>query len=285
MTGSWRRSYGLLVVVCLIPGLAAAQTYSSFREAMAAGQTQLRSRNFAASQAPLEAALQLAKTDEQRLQAYEALRPAYRQLPDIDKMTEAYEFIVRHTDTTAGRSLSASDYASFVHQRGQGDKAIERYEARLQQDRDDLPALSALSALYSHTRRDKKERENEVETRLKRLNTEMAVKKAENLERDAEANKKLSAWLWKNAAAAWIEAGDPPRARQAAEKSRQAPPEARSELLTMMWREGLGDVFLAAGDKPAARQEYAEAVKVAPSEGVRKNVEKKLAALEPAEKK
>ena len=285
MTRSLRRSYGLLVALCFLPGLASAQTYSSFREAMAAGQTQLRSRNFAGSQAPLEAALQLAKTDEQRFQAYEALQPAYRQLPDIDKMTEAYEFIVRHTDTTAGRSLSAAAYASFVYQRGQGDKTIERYEARLKQDRDDLPALSALSALYSRTRRDKKERENEVETRLKRLNTEMAVKKAETLEQQAEENKMISAWLWKNAAIAWLEAEDPPRARKAAEKSLQAPPEARTEILTMMWREGLGDVFLAAGDKPAATREYAEAVKVAPSDPLRKNVEKKLGALETAEKK
>ncbi len=102
----------------------------------------------------------------------------------------------------------------------------------------------------------------------------MAVKKAETLERQAEENKMISAWLWKNAAIAWLEAEDPPRSQESRRRSLQAPPEARTELLTMMWREGLGDVFLAAGDKPAAMREYTEAVKVAPSDALRKNVEK-----------
>ena len=60
---------------------------------------------------PLEAALKLAADDKDRLKAYRALVPSYRLLAEIDKMLEAQEFVIRHTDGKAGRSNAAGDLA------------------------------------------------------------------------------------------------------------------------------------------------------------------------------
>lgn len=293
MSGSFRVLIALLVHGLCLPALLSADDYKSFNAAMAAGGAHLRDRNFAASQAPFEAALKLAKDDSQRMQAYEALRPAYRQLPEIAKMTEAYEFIAAHADSTARRSNAATDFASFVHQRGKSDGVAEEYEKRLKENPDDLPALSLLATLYQRSRSDKKDRGNELAARLKRLNSERAVAKAEGLERDAEdealkpvAEDKVSlaAWTWKNAAQAWVDAGDLPRAKKAAERSVAAPGETRTQILTLQWREGLGDVFTAAGDHVAAAREYRHAMGVAPAGILKKNVEEKLAKAETASK-
>ena len=116
----------LSAAVALLAAPATAQQFNTFDQAMREGTRLVRDRQFAASQAPLEAALALAPDDAARLKVYQALLPAYRQLPEVDKMLEAQEFILRHSEQRAGRSLASRDVASFVHQRGKTEEATSR---------------------------------------------------------------------------------------------------------------------------------------------------------------
>src|SRR5437868_1340479 len=115
----------LALVLCCVVLLAAwpnavqaQEKYSDFDDAMLAAGRYLRKNDYPSAVPPLEAALTLAKDDAQRLKVYQALVPAYRQLPEIDKMLTAQEFIIRHTDRSAGRSLAARSAVSFAFQRG-----------------------------------------------------------------------------------------------------------------------------------------------------------------------
>src|SRR6266480_888596 len=91
-----------LCYLCLVAawsGIVEAQEkYSDYNDAMIAAGRYLRKNDYPSAVPPLEAALTLAKDDAQRLKVYQALVPAYRQLPEIDKMLTAQEFIIRHTD-------------------------------------------------------------------------------------------------------------------------------------------------------------------------------------------
>src|SRR5437868_1954046 len=123
-----------LVTLCaafVLTTASAQEKYSDFNDAMIEAARFLRKNDYPAAVPPLEAALALAKDDTQQLKAYEALVPAYRQLPEIDKLLAAQEFIIRHTERRAGRSLGARAVASFLFQRGKIDAGIERYDAEL----------------------------------------------------------------------------------------------------------------------------------------------------------
>src|SRR5438874_11014102 len=112
----------------------AQEKYTDFNDAYAVAARLVRKGDYPAAVAPLEAALMLAKDDADRKKAYEALVPAYRLQPEIDKMLVAQEFIIRHTDRRAGRSIAAREVASFLLTRGKLDAAIERYDAQLKKD-------------------------------------------------------------------------------------------------------------------------------------------------------
>jgi tetratricopeptide (TPR) repeat protein len=278
MPSSASRSAGWLLILALaVPTqLAAQDSYKSFSEAFNAGAKLLRDQQFAAAQAPLEAALRLAADDKDRLKAYQALVPAYRQLPEIDKMLEAQEFVIRHTERRAGRSNSAGDLGSFLHQRGKTDVAIERYEAALKTDAKDVAALTVLQTIYTKTKRDP-QRGPDFTKRLESLDKELAGQLAQRLEKDAETAPRTAASILKDAADAWIEADNKPRALAAAKKSLASLPEDRGELLVYFWRRGLGDVFLAAGEPAQAVAQFEAALAVVTIDGYRKDTEKQLA--------
>jgi tetratricopeptide (TPR) repeat protein len=262
----------------LLPGVLRAQeTYRSHDEAFVAGAKFIRNQEYAKAQAPLEAALRLAADDQQRLKTYRALVPSYRLLGEIDKMLETQEFILRHTDGKVGRSSAAGDLVSFLHQRGKTDEAIARYEAVVKSDDSDIAALSVLAAIYARTKRDAV-RGDEFTKRLAAANQQLATKYAQQLEKDAEAAPRTAASILKDAAAAWIEANDKPRAIAAARKSLASPPEDRDALLVYFWRRGLGDVFLAAGEPREAVPQFEAALAVVTIDGYRQDTEKQLAA-------
>jgi tetratricopeptide (TPR) repeat protein len=267
----------LLAATVLGPGpLLAQEAFQDFDKAFSAGVRLVRDQQFAASQAPLEAALKLAADDSQRLKAYQALVPAYRQLPDIGKMLDAQEFVIRHTERRAGRSNAAGDLTSFLHQRGQTDKAIARYEEVLKTDAKDIAALSVLSNIYARTKRDT-QRGPEIARRLEAADKELAAQLAQRLEKDAETAPRTAAAILKDAATAWIEAGDKAKAVAAARKSAASLPEDRSPLLVFYWRDGLGDAFLGAGEYADAAAQFEAALGVVTIDGYRKATEAKLA--------
>lgn len=261
---------------------AFAADYKSFDEAYREGAKQTREKKFAEAQTALEAAVKLAADDADRMKAYETLVPAYRQLPEIDKMLEAQEFIIAHAEQRAKRSIAARDLASFLHQRGKVDHGIERFEARLAKDANDPVALHVLAVIYKNVR-DNKEKTADLGGRLVSLNLVLAQKLAEKHEASAVAATKQQAWFWKEAALAWLEANDKVRALAAAKKSATGT-EDRSPLLTFYWREGLGQAFLGAGDPKAAIEHFEAAKALAPSKLHQDNIDKKLTEAKAAQK-
>lgn len=265
----------LFLVGAVTPSAGGAE-YDSYEKAIAAAAPLMRSRDYSAAREPLEAALKLARTDREKSQAYQGLRAVYRTIPESDKMIEVYEYLVAAADTTAGRSVTASDYAGFLFQRGLYDSAIERYEERLKKDENDIAALSLLPEIYKRHKPNQKPRGEELAKRLQTLNVSLATKKAERLEKEAVKDPKTAATTYKEAAQAWIEAGEKDKARGAAVHSAQSLPEARSQILTLQWREALGDIFMVVDDPAAAVREFEKAVEVAPAGILQKNVSGKL---------
>ncbi|WP_425616547.1 tetratricopeptide repeat protein [Anatilimnocola sp. NA78] len=277
----------LLMFACVLgsnlarPSSLPAEDFKSFDDAMRAASKQLREKKYAEAQEPLEAAVKLAKNDEDKLKAYQALVPAYRLLPEVDKMLEAQEFVLRHAESRLTRSFAGRDLAVFLHQRGKSDWAIERYEAKLRDEPFDPAALGILTAIFM---RQKKEDPStpEFERRLKELDRKLATKLAEKLEKEAAAAPRTAAWSWKDAAAAWVEAGDNAKALAAARQSLAKGPEERTSILAFYWRQGLGNVFLKSGEPKEAITQFEAALGLATSDLQRKDIEKQLAELKAA---
>jgi tetratricopeptide (TPR) repeat protein len=267
----------LFMSLASLPSAASAQeTYKNFRDAFSQGVKLVREKQLAAAQAPLEAALKLASTDDERKNCYEALVPVYRQLPEIDKMLEAQEFVISQTEGRAGRANAARDLASFLYQRGKTEDAIARYDSKLQKDPKDIVALNVLTIVYTRLKVDDLLGAKYTQ-RLDEANREIASQLAQRLEKEAEAAPQTAAFLLKDAATAWLEADDKPKALAAAKKSAASPPEARTNLLAYYWRDGLGDVFLATGEPALAIPQFEAAITATTIAGQKKSTEKKLA--------
>jgi tetratricopeptide (TPR) repeat protein len=270
----------------LLVAPALGQEFKSAREAKAAAAPFVRSRNYAAAQAPLEAALKLTPEADtkDRVELYRLLMAAYRLLPEPDKMTEAVEYIQANSDSQTERTLVAGDFVSFLHQRGKLDQAVARYEERLKQDAQDPTALAVLTSVYARLRNDKKARGQELEATLKQVNQQRASAKAEKLTVAADTAPAAAASAWKDVAKAWLEAGKKDQARVAIDRSRTAAPERRSELLTMYWQEGVGDVLAELGETKDAEQAYEAAIAAAPGEALKKPLQAKLDKLRTGKK-
>lgn len=220
----------LLVLLALIAivqpanrALLAQEKYRNFNDAMSEGARLVRDMQFAAAQEPLEAALKLAADDQARLRVYQALLQPYRQLPEIDKMLEAQEFILRHTPQRAGRSRAARDLASFLHQRGKTDAAIQRYDAALRANPNDVAAMTVLATIFTQVKRDA-QRGPELTRKLAELDRQLAAEHAQRLEKDAETAPRTAASILKDAGVAWLEAGDKAKALAAAKNHSPAFP-------------------------------------------------------------
>jgi hypothetical protein len=95
----------------------------------------------------------------------------------------------------------------------------------------------------------------------------------------------LEAWHLKEAAAAWLKAGDKTKAVAAAKKSTAAAPEKRGSQLTYFYHRGVGDVFLDSGEPALAIPQYKLAIKVGTIAGYLKDTKLKLLEAEDAVKK
>jgi tetratricopeptide (TPR) repeat protein len=271
----------LLTAAVLLTPHVAGQENRDFEEAFREGTKLLADMQFAAALAPLEKALKLAPDDAARLRVYERLLQPYRQLPEIDKMVEAQEFIIAKSERRPARARASRELANFLHQRGKTDESIARYDARLKADPKDVAALSVLETILTKVKRDR-QRGPGLTERLGILDRELAAKLAARLEEDAKAAPQTAATIYKDAASAWLEADEKAKAVAAAQKSLVCLPEERSDLLAFYWRNGLGEVFLAAGEPTQAIGQFEAALKVVTVEGYRKDTEKKLAEAKAA---
>jgi tetratricopeptide (TPR) repeat protein len=263
-----------LLLFCTTSAIHAAD-YKDYNDAVRQGQQLARDKKYAEAQEALEAALKLAKDDKERVQAYQLLVTPYRQLPEIDKMLAAQEFLLLHAEQRARRKNAASDVGSFLHQRGKIDAGIERYEAKFKADPKDVAALHILTVLYKQYRRDEPSAKA-FQTQVDSLDRELAKKLAEKHEAAAAAGPKLAAWNWKEAAVAWLEADDKAKALAAANKAAASGPEERTTILAYFWRDALGDVYLKCGEPKQAIPHFEAALLVAPSQNQRDELTKKL---------
>lgn len=258
--------------------VATAQEYANYRDARRAAAALLSKKDYAGSRVPLEAALALAATPAERLETNEALMIVYREVREPEKLVTAAEFVLRHSDTVAKRSIVARTLASFYLQNGMLPAAIQRYEDTLTKDESDLIALTVLAVVYQSIDRDP-QKAAKIESRLTAVNTDIAKARATELERQASANSPQQAALLKDAALAWLEARDTDRALATAEKSLAAPPETRTEILVYYWRMQLGDVFAACGEKQRAIAQYELSVAAIDNAVLKQQPQKKIDEL------
>jgi len=275
----------LALLICfslLAPALA--EEYKTADDAIAAGAIKLRTRNYTEAIPPLEKALAMtpAENRKKRCDIYEALTIAYRQLPEIDKMQEAAEYLQVNNDSRPGRSLMARSYTSFLYQRGRTDWAVKHYEEVLKKDPRDPTALAVLSAFLSNRDGDEKKRGEKLKCDLKTLNDERSAKVAEAMEATADKYKTKAAFAWKDIARIWLEADETTKAKAALEKARKAPPEERTKQLTRMWHEGMGDSYAKLGDVKEAVAEYEAALKLAEQKIFITGLEKKIKEVQTA---
>ncbi|MCA9057905.1 MAG: protein kinase, partial [Planctomycetaceae bacterium] len=124
--------------------------YSTAQEALKAGAALVNAGKIQDSREPLEAALRLAKDDQEiKLRIYQALLPAYRESPEFEPFQKAAEYIIENHPQDASRSLTRRAYLSFAFNRGQMQNLVKRYENVLKKDKDNWMALYLLSEIYS----------------------------------------------------------------------------------------------------------------------------------------
>jgi tetratricopeptide (TPR) repeat protein len=270
------------VVVLLVVGgngVVPAQEFQTVREARAAAAQRLRAKDEAGARAALEAALRLSTADGDRVDVYGALVTLYRKLPDEGKMIEACKFIAEHADSSGRRHGAAGTLVDFLFQRGKLDEAVAECEATLATEPGNYVALAILSRSLARRGSDQKARAEEMMGRLAELDRGRAADLATGHEATAQADPATAAWYWKDAARAWVEARQFDRALAAAEKSLASDPEQRTTLLTYYWRDGLGDVYVAASKPALAIPQYEAAITVSPIELQKEATRKKLTLL------
>jgi serine/threonine-protein kinase len=254
--------------------------YDSFDEAKRAGQAYVQLKQFKKARKALETALKLAPTDDERIKVYHILLPAYRALPDVTKTFDALEFIIAHSESAPERSLARTSMLGAAFEREKVGVLTSRYEAKLKKQADDFAALYILSEAYDRLSPNPK-RGAEIAKRLGELDKKAGRKVdfqeearrasqlvksgkikegAELFESVAQADPKLSAWNYKEAAVAWQKAKDQDRALKAARASLASTPEDRGALLEYFWRRSLGDVFLDADHPELAIPQYEAAL-------------------------
>ncbi len=282
---------------------ASAQVaYPNAAAAYAAGQKQLAAGNLAAAQAPLEAALKLATDDATKLMVNRALLIPYRELPDVGPMKATAEAVIAMSDRPAERSLTRGAMLAFAHKRGKMDAVVAGYEDRLKAAPDDRTLLFILTEAHSQYTKNAA-RSAELGERLAALDRKAGVppdvrerakvagayvkaakfkEGAELYEAIAPLDQALEAWHLKEAAQAWLKAGDKAKALAAARNAGTAAPEKRGDLLVYFWHRGLGDVLLDAGAPKEAVPHFEKALATTKIEGYAKDTQKRLDAARAA---
>jgi tetratricopeptide (TPR) repeat protein len=263
------------ILATLAPGTFAVQATKEADAAYSEGVKHINARAYKEAIGPLERALALAPDDAYRVKVYRALVPAYRTLPESDKMAEACEFILRHADQLAERRTTASSLAVFYFQRGLTDAQLKRYRDLYEKDKNDYAAVAMLSEMARSARLEGgtaeayKKRYQEAEQRL-------AARLAAALEDLAGMDKAQVSWRWKEAAVLWVAAGDRPRALAAAAKAEAAGPDKRSDVLTHFWHAQLGDVYADGGKYAEAVKHFEKAITTTTIKGYQDACRKKL---------
>jgi tetratricopeptide (TPR) repeat protein len=255
---------------------AQAQPYRTAQEAFNAGARLHNARKYAECQEPFEAALDLSQDDQFKVKVYRALMSSYRQLPEMDKMLEATDFIFEHGESSVEKSLVASSLASFVHERGKTAEAVKIYEEKLKKTPKSKPSLYSLTEIYRRAEPNPNRRAELLKT-LDEVQKEDEAKLAAKFEGLAKAEPQLAAVHWKDAAAAWIRADDKPKALAALKNAEANGPDARNDLMAHFWHKGMADIYLDLDQPKEAIPHYETAIKKTTIAGYIKTCEEQLA--------
>jgi hypothetical protein len=288
--------------VLAVSSVVAQENFKTYREAYRAGAKAVNAGRLDDARAPLEAAARLAATDREKLEAHRALMIPYRELREVEPMQKAAEYVITNSASAPERSLARGEMLSFVHKRGKMGAVVEGYEERLKKTPDDRTALYVLAEAYGKYKEDAG-RAAKVGEQLaalekkagKAVNVPEQAKLAaqyvksgrlkdgaELFESIAPADATLAAWHWKEAAAAWLKAGDKAKALAAAKNADAAGPEKRGQILTHFWYRAMGDVYLDAGEPKSAVPHYEKAIASTKNDGYVKDCQKKLAQAKAA---
>lgn len=266
-----------MVATCLVADAAWGQAqYGSAREAYAAGAKLYNMRKYAECREPFEAALKLSDDLPFKVRIYRTLMQPYRQLPEIDKMLEATEFIFEHGESAVEKSLIARDLASFAHQRGKTEEIADRYEKRLKQAPEDRPALYTLTQLYDRAQPNPARR-NELQLVLKKVQQLDEAELARKFENLAVAQPTVATRHWKDAAAAWLRAGERQNAIAATEKAEATGPESANDLLAHQWHRAMGDIYMGLDEPRKAIPHFEKAIEKTTIAGYLKDCKESLA--------
>jgi len=281
--------------------------YDTAEKAWIVGAAFYNARDFESSREPLEAALKLAPDDEFRLKVYEALLPAYREIPEFDPFMTAAEFIITHSPRDARQSLTRRAFLSFAYNRGQIKNLIKRYEERISADNKDRTAVYILSEIYVNSDRNPKRAieliqqlqvldaesrkpgdtpEDPVQAaRIAREKAKLAGQylKSKEYEKSARLYEEIApldpatqAWNLKEAAAAWLKHGSKEEALRVALEADKSAPEARNDLLAHFFHRNLGDVLLAVGEASKAAAHFTIAIEKTTIDGYVKDTKASL---------
>lgn len=265
---------GLMALLLVTTTISADDTPEALLQQ---GIAHIRLKKYQDARQPLADAFQTATNERTKMTAAEALLKVCRETSDFEGYLNAADYVIAHSERQAGRSVHSSQVAGFLHFQGKEDEAITRYEKQLQENPENLAALNILARIYDRSDRENKPRAKELNETLGTLNKTIASGHAKRLEAVATEKPDTAAWNLKDAAQFWIEAEDPKAALAAAKASLAAAPEGRSQILTLQWREGLGDIFLQVKEPQLALEQFEAAVKSAPVGLLKSNAEKKVA--------
>jgi tetratricopeptide (TPR) repeat protein len=266
----------VIVAACLVATPAWGQMeYGSAREAYSAGAKLYNMRKYAECREPFEAALRLSDDTQFKVRVYRTLIQSYRQLPEIEKMLEATDFIFEHGESAVAKSLIARDLTSFAHQRGKIQEVVEIHENKLKKNPEDRPALYTLSRIYDRAQPNPKRRA-ELQDVLKKVQQKDDRKLARQIERLAAEQPNVATRHWKDAAAAWLRAEEKQKARDAARQAEATGPETANDLLAHQWHKGMGDIYLGLDEPKKAIPHYESAIEKTNIAGYIKGCQEKL---------
>ncbi|MCA9147151.1 MAG: hypothetical protein KDB05_30450 [Planctomycetales bacterium] len=270
--------------------------YSNYREAMAAGASLYNAGKLAESRKPLEAAAKLAESDSDKCRIHQTLVVVYAEGGDFPKMFESAEFVIEHAPYPAMASLTCRALLGHVHKKGQAEAARKRYEQRLLKNDKDRTAMYVMSnyhglldrdfaqqckyfqGLLHLNKADGKDFDFELAGKLAfayRLSNQF-VESAELFEKIAPLHKDETAWDYKEAAGAWLKAGQKDKALAAAKKADELGADARAERSIDRWHSELGEVFLATGEGALAVKHYELAIEKAKADYYKKKFAEEL---------
>jgi len=280
---------------------AVATDYDTFDQAVESALGFYRVRNYGACKVPLEAALELASSDQKRADVHLMLINAYAETGDAEKMCVSADFAIENMKGRSSIFLlhpgPASTLARAAGRKGKVRFVKERYQKQLEDDPQNVPALVILSSLASDVDRDPVLQVKYLQQLLdiQDKNTDLPVdpkvvtdlarayartkdgpKAAVLFERAAELDEAQKTHHLKDAAKAWVDAGEMDKAVATARKAVEVGPDTRSELLTHFWHRGIGQVFLAAKKRDEAVEHLQKAVETTKIDGYKKDSQAEL---------